>query len=228
MFSWLRNFRIDHLSFWLGFVSAGIALWLYKKIKASLPKIQEIKDKGVEVARQHQLSADEIYYNLNVLETAQGQHLTGSFFPLNTVIIPPLLLPPPLDFDPNREVAQNLSTASVTARVLPYLPDWPDLNAQYPVPTLTPSEALQKGARIVLVGNAGAGKTTTLSYLASQIANRDESTGVLANLMPIFLHILDINISDEMSENEGCGRNVCSTRASCKTLGATPVPFVVI
>jgi hypothetical protein len=70
MFSWLRNFRIDHLSFWLGFVSAGIALWLYKKVKISLPKIQEIKDKGIEVARQHQLSADEIYFNLSVLETA--------------------------------------------------------------------------------------------------------------------------------------------------------------
>ena len=94
MFSWLKNFRIDHLSFWLGFVTAGIALWLYKKIKASLPKIQKIKDKGIEVALQHQLSADEIYYNLNVLETAQGQHLTGSFFPLDTIIIPPLLLPP--------------------------------------------------------------------------------------------------------------------------------------
>ncbi len=202
MFSWLRNFRIDHLSYWLGFLSAGIALWLYKKIKASLPKIQEIKDKGIEVARQHQLSADEIYYNLNVLETAQGQHLTGAFFPLDTIIIPPLLLPPPLEFDPNREVAQNLSTASITAKVLPYLPDWPELNAQYPVPTLTPAEALQKGARIVLVGNAGAGKTTTLSCLASQIANRDKSTGVLANLMPIFLHILDINFPDEIKEND--------------------------
>ena len=200
MFSWLRNFRIDHLSFWLGFVSAGIALWLYKKIKASLPKIQEIKDKGIEVARQHQLSADEIYYNLNVLETAQGQHLTGSFFPLETIIIPPLLMAPPLEFDPNREVAQNLSTASITAKVLPYLPDWPELNAQYPIPTLTPAEALQKGARIVLVGNAGAGKTTTLSYLASQIANRDESTGILANFMPVFLHILDIAIPDEIKE----------------------------
>ena len=201
MFSWLRNFRIDHLSFWLGFVTAGIALWLYKKIKAYLPKLKEIKDKGVEVARQHQLSADEIYYNLNILETAQGQHLARYFFPLENILIPPLLLPPPLSFDPNREVAQNLSTASITAQVLPYLPDWPELNAQYPVPTLTPAEALQKGARIVITGNAGAGKTTTLSYLASQIANREETIGVLASLMPIFLHILDINIPDEFTED---------------------------
>jgi len=220
MFSWLRNFRIDHLSFWLGFVSAGIALWLYKKIK----------DKGIEVARQHQLTADEIYYSLNVLETAQGQHLTGSFFPLDTIIIPPALLPPPLEFDPNREVAQNLSTASTTSSVLPYLPDWPELNAQYPVPTLTPAEALQKGARIVLVGNAGAGKTTTLSSLASQIANHDESTGLLADLMPIFLHILDLNIPDNIQENDDAveillnacllqtaGRNTSSLRRHLKS-----------
>ena len=37
---------------------------------------------------------------------------------------------------------------------------------------------------------------------ASQIANRDESTGVLANFMPISLHILDIDIPDEIKEND--------------------------
>ncbi|MCD4673831.1 MAG: AAA family ATPase [Anaerolineaceae bacterium] len=202
MFSWLKNFRIDHLSFWLGFVAAGIFWWLYKKTKVYIPKLKELKDQGLEITRQHQLTADEIYYSLNVLEIAQNKHLAGAFFPLETIIIPPILLPPPLDFDPDRDIPENLATASITSQVLPYLPDWPELNAQYPVPTLTPAEALQKGSRIILIGNPGAGKTTALAYLASQIANRDESVGVLANLMPVFLHILDINVPTEISEKD--------------------------
>jgi HEAT repeat protein/energy-coupling factor transporter ATP-binding protein EcfA2 len=200
MLSWLRNFRIDHLSFWLGFAAATVFWWLYRKYKGYLPKIKELQQKSAIAVQHQRRTADEIHYSLNVLESAQGMHLCCSFFPLQTIALAPKLLVPPIEFEPENDIPENLSTASITSQVIPFLPDWPELAAQYPCPSLSPAEALQKKARIVVVGNPGSGKTTSLAILASQIANRDETVGFLCNLMPIFLHILDIDIPENLDD----------------------------
>lgn len=194
MFSWLKNFRIEQLSFWLGFLAALLSTWLYKKLKSYLPQIKALKEQGAEMTRQHKLTANEIHYSLNTLEIAQGKHLGCAFFPLNTIAIPTQLLPPPFEFEPENILIESLASACVSSQVVPFLPDWPELAAQYPVPTLSPAQALQHGARIVIIGNPGAGKTTALAMLASQIANQDDSLGILSNSLPIFLHILDIDL----------------------------------
>ena len=200
MFSWLRNFRIDHLSFWLGFIAASLFWWLYRKYKGYLPKIKELQQKSTVAVQHQRRTADEIYYSLNVLEASQGMHLCCQFFPLETIILPPKLLVPPIEFEPENDIPDNLSTASISSQLIPFLPDWPELSAQYPCPSLSPSESLQKMARIVIVGNPGSGKTTSLAYLASQIANRDPATGILRDMTPLFLHILDIDVPEDLGE----------------------------
>jgi HEAT repeat protein len=115
-------------------------------------------------------------------------HLAASLFALNEIIEEPTLLAPPARVEPEGQIASE----DAVTMTLPYLPAWPELAAIYCAPVLTLPQALSGGARVVIIGQPGAGKTVALAHLASLAANRNESMGDLREHVPFLHHVSDL------------------------------------
>lgn len=127
-------------------------------------------------------------YHLNVYIRAQEMHLLGSAFPMDEVLVQPVILPPPVQINPDSTVASS----SQTHQQLPYLPDWPEFMAPYCVKPIPVRDLLKGGKNVALIGLPGTGKTFTLAYLASLIAKLDPSMNFLGTPLPILLHARDL------------------------------------
>lgn len=132
-----------------------------------------------------------------MLEKCQSEHLSGSLFPLNDVLISPRLLarihPPSPD--------DALQYFPVLYQSLPNLFDNPELLTGLPYPTITLEKALQWGSRIAVCGYAGSGKTTLLLDLTSRICNATTSPGGLRDSLPVYVHCRDLSIGAANREN---------------------------
>lgn len=177
---------IDGLSFWLGFalaVALGYLLYHYRQPLGELLAAWRSRWVGV---RHGLTSGTERRWREDMLRFAQTQHLAGSLFALDEVLLPPRLWATPPPFDPS----QPALDAEVTS-VIPMLPDWPELAAAYGAPTLSPAEALAGGAHLLIMGAPGSGKTTLLAYLASQAA-LGGAPAFLDSPTPVFVHAADL------------------------------------
>lgn len=182
------NFRFDTLSFWLGFLTATLLWWLVQKIRPAVPRLAQRMRHQVEQMRRK--SGDRLDDTLRreVLRRAQGLHLASPLFPLDEILVEPLLLAPPPAWVNPGQITPN----TIANQVVPYLPDWPEVSASYPVERLRAAEALQNGARIAVIGQPGSGKTVLLAHLASQIASHVTLPGNLHEKTPTLVHALDL------------------------------------
>ncbi len=196
MFQFMRNFQLDRVSFWLGFLAATLFWWL----------ILRFKPNAIILFRKFRIWFDEnragiavktdVRLRNDVLTYAEKQHLAAALFSLDEIIIQPLVLAPPLPTNP--DVTPPIQ--SITEIALPYTPDWPEFASHYKVPTLTLAEALQNGANLILIGNPGSGKTVALAHLAIQLARRNDLPGNIGERLPIFIQAVDLlAVNDEIS-----------------------------
>ncbi len=196
MSQFLRNFQLDRVSFWLGFLAATLFWWL----------ILRLKPKGIELLRNFRIWFNENRAGLavktdvrlrnDVLTFAEKQHLAAALFSLDEIIIQPLVLAPPLPTNPDL----TPPIQSITEIALPYTPDWPEFASHYKAPTLTIAEALQNGSNLILLGNPGSGKTVALAHLGIQLARRNDLPGNLGQRLPIFIQVVDLlSVKDEIS-----------------------------
>ncbi len=184
------EFRFDRISFWLGFLAASLVWWLFSRVRPYLPLWREQVRRAWRAFSQRNLAAVEDQLRRETLRQAQRQHLAAPIFALDEILVQPWLLLPP--------ESQNSSTPSnqlpIAGQILPYLPDWPELVASYSVPRITPAQALQSGRHIAIIGQPGAGKTVALAHLASQVARHDAVLGSYAAAVPLFMHVLDLDL----------------------------------
>ncbi len=123
-------------------------------------------------------------------------HLLSNTCPLSEIVIPPVLLPPPLQISPDTTVFAD----SLVHQVLPYLPDWPEFVAPYSVKHVSIADVLKGGLNIALIGKSGIGKTTALAYLALLIINNSPKVDYLGSPLPLFIHARDIVESNNPSD----------------------------
>ena len=204
--SWLSRYQFDRVSFWLGFLTASLFWWILLRFRGLLPTLREFFNKQVRAANRKNLSAIEASLRQETLKRAQSMHLAHSLFSLDEIIIPPrLIAPPPLiepeGLPPNETIADQ---------VIPYLPDWPELSAQYSVTRLTLSQALQNNVHLAIIGQPGVGKTVALAYLASLVARHEPDAEQLADYFPILIHILDLSLDDTQNPLENLINAVCN------------------
>ena len=196
MFQFMRNFQLDRVSFWLGFLAATLFWWL----------ILRFKPNAIILFRKFRIWFDEnragiavktdVRLRNDVLTYAEKQHLAAALFSLDEIIIQPTVLAPPLPTNP--DVTPPIQ--SITEIALPYTPDWPEFASHYKAPTLTLAEALQNGANLILIGNPGSGKTVALAHLAIQLARRNDLPGNIGERLPIFIQAADLlAVNDEIS-----------------------------
>ncbi|TLN14290.1 hypothetical protein FDZ74_09230, partial [bacterium] len=184
----MPQFKFDLLSFLAGFLTATI-LWLtIWRLKANWSQIREALGKQATTLRKKNLLDVETYLKQGAYRRAQRQHLAAALFPLEEVLISPLVIAPPAAPD----AEGNLSDDSALEQLMPYLPDWPELAAEYGYLTRPLSNVAAQKADIALIGRPGVGKTTTLADLASAIVQKKVDDPRLLESVPIFLHVLDL------------------------------------
>lgn len=182
------NIRFDTLSFWLGFLAATLFWWLLRKIQPSIPRAVERVRHLVRQSKRKSSDRLDDAMRRETMRRAQAMHLAAATFPLDEILVQPLLIAPPPALVTPGQVTPN----TIANQVIPYLPEWPEVSAHFPVRLLHPAEALQNGARIAVIGQPGCGKSVLLASLASQCARRAALPGDLQNKTPVLVHILDL------------------------------------
>ena len=186
MFSY---FRVDYLSFFLGFLVASILWWLANRFKPLIPAIWARIKKFFLSIRQSNLEGVDEFLRRDTLRRAQKMHLAANLFALDEILIQPLLLAPPAPIEPDLVPPHE----PIAAQTIPYMPDWPEMASNLGPISFSLGTALSNGCSIAVVGQPGSGKSFALAALACQFARKDPSLGDLSEFLPIHLHIMDLD-----------------------------------
>jgi hypothetical protein len=175
--------------FWIGFIVFILLAYIaYRLRRYILQGIRSIINQMGGMQESFFVNT-EIRLRNDIYHHAQKQHLTSTLFSLDEIAIVPKVITPIIQSASSPELAP---TDSVSLTV-PYIPDWPELAAVYKASTLDLIEALQGGANIILAGHPGSGKTVALAWLASALARNQAGLGILAGLLPLYVHAQDVH-----------------------------------
>ncbi|NMB88809.1 MAG: NACHT domain-containing protein [Chloroflexi bacterium] len=184
------NFEFDRISFWIGFLAATIFWWLANRLKFLIPLTKDYIQQQREYSRQRSLAGIDPQVRQAIHLKAQRSHLAYELFPLNEILITPRLLMP----IPYTAPEGSLPLTSLADEVIPYLPDWPEFTAEFPVTSLHPIEAMWKGQNIAIIGQPGSGKSVALASMAELLANHAPSAGVMKDHLPLLLHVHELKL----------------------------------
>ena len=190
---------MDFISFVIGFASGVLFTWLLGRVRPLFAQIREGARERREAAQVRRTSGLEDNHRRLTLRRAQGMHLASSLFSLDEILQEPRLMAPPARVEPGVVGIQD----DIISQTLPYMPAWPELAAIYRAPTIGVAEALAGGSNIVIVGEAGTGKTVALAHLASLAANLrvrlDPNSEVEA--VPYLYHVADLQMPFDASKD---------------------------
>lgn len=194
---WLRYFKLDRPSFWLGFLAGALIWWLLGKLRPLLGDLWRSAIQRLRAARQDAMFDADIRFRNDTIRYAQHLHLAAPLFSLDEILLSPKVLAPPPPVEP--EVSPPYY--DISEHILPYLPIWPELGSEFGAPSFSLSQALSGGTHILVVGHAGSGKTVALAHLAIQAARHDPQIGELSNRLPVLVHAADLIFpADETTE----------------------------
>ena len=189
-------FHIEFNSFWLGFISGVLTLGIILRIRVVLPDIAAWFAKRYQTLHLRMTKSTEHRLRQDIVQHTQQLHLAASLFSLDEVIIEPRLMYPILHADVNIDDVY----LDITSEVIPHMAEWPELASHYGAATFTIASALTGGANIAIIGRPGSGKSTALAYLACQLARKTSSEEMLKNRLPLFVHVLDLQVHKEYKE----------------------------
>jgi len=99
----MPDFKIDQISFLLGFVAATLFWFVFSRIRKNWPQIRAFVKGQIASARARRLAGVDAYLREQVLRQAQRNHLAAGLFALDDILITPRLIAPPPDWDPTLE-----------------------------------------------------------------------------------------------------------------------------
>jgi HEAT repeat protein len=184
----MLQFNFDFLSFIAGFVAATIFWVVLWRLRTNWPQIRSALQNQMGSARKKNLLDVETYLKQGTYRRAQRQHLAAALFPLEEILVPPMVVAPPASPDADG----NMTDESALEKLIPYLPDWPELAAEYGYLVRPLSEVAAQRADIALIGRPGVGKTTVLADFASAIVQKKFDDPRLIDSFPLFFHVLDL------------------------------------
>ncbi len=188
MIDFLQNLVFNQVSFIIGFIAGALGLWLVTKLRPAFPGlIHSIRSKS-KSGGSRLISNNAQRLRQDTLHYVQGLHIASPLFALDEVLVAPRVLAPPPPTEPGHETAPG----DLLSKILPYLPDWPELAARYSAKTFPLAIALSAGANIVLTGNPGSGKTIALGHLICQVVRGEPPAEGLAGYLPIYTHVADL------------------------------------
>ena len=183
MIQFLRNIRFDSVSFWIGFITGSLILVILRMVRPLLSRSWIYLKGKIRISRKNVLSNALKPYCTEILKSIQDNHIASSLFSLDEILISPRLLTLPPHFDPDVPPPHE----DVISTLIPFLPDWPELAVAYHYEMIDPLLALSSSQRIAIIGRPGVGKSITLAYLASSLANQELSLASNKGLIPLIL-----------------------------------------
>ena len=188
---WFSDFQIEVISFWLGFLTASLVWLMLGVIRKNWSRILNWFKNIHNSFQEKRLAGVEFYIRQTTYQRSQRNHLTARLFSLDEIAIEPFLLVPP-----NRSHSEgDQANESIIKKVLPYIPDYPELVSGIGYPSVPLSEAMCDNVQIAIIGKPGAGKSFALAYLASIISSQSHKARGLRNFCPLYCHIYDVNLS---------------------------------
>ena len=178
----------DQFSFWLGFVAALLFLWFYRRVAPMAIETWQRNREQAASRRESLRLGVEFDYRNDFIRYIQGIHLAAPLFSLKEILTPPRILAPPPRIDPGEELMPTDSFA----RILTYLPDFPEFASAFEAEKLSLSAAFSRGANLALIGAPGSGKTTAMAHLGTLVASLSPDAGELADLIPFYVHAAEI------------------------------------
>jgi HEAT repeat protein len=188
MIGFLENLSFNQISFWVGFLAGALGLWLFGKLRPTLPGLFNDLRARSKKTRSSFAPNSAGRHRRDTLRYVQGLHLAAPLFSLDEILVEPQLITPPTFFNPGADD----SSIDLLSTTIPYMPDWPELAAYYSINTLTLDESLSSGANLILLGHPGSGKTVALASIICKIVRRDKTISDLANFLPIYVHVSDL------------------------------------
>ena len=182
--------NLEPISFITGFLTATILWFVVTRSRPLIDEMRQIWKEQRELAQSRKINTVEENHRRLTLRRAQGMHLAAQLFALDDILQEPSVLTPPAPVAPGAAVRFE----NVVTQTLPYLPSWPELAAIYQPHTLTLPQALAGGANLVIIGQAGMGKTVALAHLASLAANRSEKLGKHQDAIPFHIHVANLQL----------------------------------
>ncbi len=191
-----RNFSFDWISFFLGILS-GLLIWfIISQARSFFPQIGRLLKEKLEDLKKQQLAGAAGAIRQATYKRAQSAHLGNFFVPLNEILIIPQFLAPPVQTIPGSPPPPE----TISDQIVPFLPFHPEFTATFSPHRLTFQQLLSSGANIAVIGAPGSGKTVALAYLASALSRSPESGSNLASYLPIYLHVHEFNLKDDISD----------------------------
>lgn len=148
------NFGLGVLTGW------GSAYLLYRARHLLAGATESVTQRASTAQEFAKRSADARYIG-DLTKFIQKDHLAGAHIPLADIVIEPRFIPAPaLLALRDEDLVQDVF------HVVPMIPDYPYLHAPYNLPTMTIADLNNGTKAIVLLGDAGSGRTTALHSIA--------------------------------------------------------------
>lgn len=188
----------------LGLALAYAYLRLSPTIRQQYRRLQQWVGSKVSWLR----SNVDVRFQTETAEYSQGQHLGQQWAPLAPIFVPPKITAPT---EPG-QTSEDQRGAVAMAQL------WPDVAGRIGaplLPTVSVDQLLHNGRRLIISGGSGSGKTTLLAYLAQRIASAsaDGPDAALAETIPIFLHLAEINWAEPPAEESDPSKNKTAVAA---------------
>jgi HEAT repeat protein len=174
----LRSWRFDALSFWIGILLSGIVALILYGLRKRISSFRGAMSESYRTAVEAITTTSSQGYRTDLMVWAQSAHIASHLFTLEEILVPPRLLvgPPPLD--PTQPPEYDAPA------LFPFTPDWPQLANAYGAAYVPLAQILPTKQNLLVVGVPGSGKTVVLAGFTLEWLRRSLDSGAAAAGIP--------------------------------------------
>lgn len=205
------NLQFDTISFLIGLIAGVVLAYGFARL---LPWLRRYYARFLGWVRgriSYLRSGVEARFLAETAVYTNSHHLLAQYTDLNSLFVPPRLLAP---FEDPSLLPENRGATALT-----YLwPEWARGMGLPTPPSMTVTELLQNGRRVIVAAEPGMGKTTLLAHLAHRCATAAAQAGAtqLGQTLPVLVHVAELGVAagGEMEDAETILANALQKRAN--------------
>jgi HEAT repeat protein len=208
-----QNWQFDTLSFFLGLLLGIAGAYGFLRLRPPLRRQYARLTGWVRERIAYLRSGVAVRFLAETAVYANTYHLLKNKTDLSALFVPPRLLAPLED--------PALLPEDRGATAFTYLwPEWAWGMGLPTPPTMTIDQLLQNGRRVIIAGEAGAGKSSLLAHLAHRCATAaaDGADPQLVNILPVLVHVAELSLAAD-----GTGEEAAAVLAGALQKRANPL-----
>jgi HEAT repeat protein len=193
----LKNWRFDPLSFWIGVLLSGIVTFILYSLRKRISSFRDAMSESYRTAVEALTTTSAQGYRTDLMHWAQSAHIASHLFALEEILVPPRLLVGPQPLDPNQPPEYDAPA------LFPFTPDWPQLANTYGAPNIPLPQILPIRQNLIIAGVPGSGKTVVLAGFILEWLRRSVESGAAAAGIPrtlFYANAHDLNFSNRSKD----------------------------